>query len=52
MLKVSLGAFSITTYLLLRWEYAQMTSDERSSPEEVIALPSRHFNGEQHLKEE
>ena len=51
MLKVSLGAFSITTYLL-RWEYAQMTSDEHSFPEEVIALSSHHFNGEQYLKEE
>ena len=43
MLKVSSGTFSITTYLL-RWEYAQMTSDEHSSPEEVIALSSHHFN--------
>ena len=49
MLKVSSGAFSITTYLLLRWEYAQMTSDEHASPEKVIALPSHHFNGGQHL---
>ena len=41
MLKVSLLAFSITIYLL-RWEYAQMTLDEHSSPVEgdCIALVS------------
>ena len=44
MLKVSSGTFSITIYLLLRWEYAQMTSDEHFSPGEVIALSSHHFN--------
>ena len=48
MLKVSSGTFSITTYLLLRWEYAQMNSDEHFSPEEVIAPPTTSIYLKEH----
>ena len=52
MLKVSSGTLRITTYLLLRWEYAQMTSDEHSSPEEVIAPPTTSIYLKEHQIQE